>query len=182
MSHVQEAVKNGWEVEVELQDTEEGDWPVLPEKFPIDHVANVIDPESRTFAFYVPLENQWQSYSRDGKVRLLWRFRPGGQLRVRVPVEKFENVFVVPQAAIVREGPEAFIFRQNGEFFDRRPVELLYEDRLNAVIAADKSVRSGFYIAQNGAASLNRIMKSQASSGAPAGVHVHPDGTVHAEH
>jgi membrane fusion protein, heavy metal efflux system len=99
-----------------------------------------------------------------------------------VPVEKFENVFVVPQAAVVREGPEAFIFRQNGDFFDRRPVELLYEDRLNAVIATDKNVRSGFYIAQNSAASLNRIMKSQASSGAPAGVHVHPDGTVHAVH
>jgi cobalt-zinc-cadmium efflux system membrane fusion protein len=182
MSHVQEAVKNGWGVEVVLQDAVEGDWPGLPEKFPIDHVANVIDPESRTFAFYVPLQNQWQTYSRDGKVRLLWRFRPGGQLRVRVPVEKFENVYVVPQAAIVREGPEAFIFRQNGEFFDRRPIELLYEDRLNAVVAADKSARSGFYIAQNGAASLNRIMKSQASSGVPAGVHVHPDGTVHAEH
>jgi membrane fusion protein, heavy metal efflux system len=182
MPYVQEAVKNGWEVEVELANPDQSDWPSLPKKFPIDHVANVIDPESRTFAFYVPLDNQWQSYARDGKTRLLWRFRPGGQLRIQVPVEKFDNVFVVPQAAIVREGPEAFVFRQNGEFFDRRPVEILYEDRLNAIIAADKSVRSGFYIAQNGAASLNRIMKSQAASGVPAGVHVHPDGTVHAAH
>jgi hypothetical protein len=97
-------------------------------------------------------------------------------------VEKFENVFVVPQAAIVWQGPEAFIFRQDGEFFNRRPVHVMYEDRLNAVIAADSGVRAGFYIAQNAAASLNRIMKSQASAGEPAGVHVHPDGTTHAAH
>jgi membrane fusion protein, heavy metal efflux system len=182
MPQVQEAVKNGWEVELEIQDAAEGDWPELPKKLPIDHIANAIDPETRTFPFYVPLENQWQAYTRDGKVRLLWRFRPGSQTRLRVPVEKLEGVFVLPQAAIVWEGAEAFIFRQNGEFFDRRPVQVLHQDRLNAVIAADASVKPGFYIAQNAAASLNRIMKSQASSGTPAGVHVHPDGTVHAAH
>jgi len=182
MSSVQEAIKNGWEVEMELPPSAEGDWPALPKKFAIDHVSNSIDPETRTFAFYVPLENQWNSYTRDDKVRLLWRFRPGSQLRIRVPVEKFENVFVVPQTALVLEGPEAFLFRQNGEFFERRPVQVLHEDRLNAVIAADSAVRAGFYIAQNAAASLNRIMKSQASAGAPAGVHVHPDGTTHAAH
>jgi membrane fusion protein, heavy metal efflux system len=182
MPAVQEAVKNGWEVEVELPPSSEGDWPPLPEKLPIDHVANAIDPETRTFAFYVPLENPWKSYKRDGKVRLLWRFRPGSQLRIRVPVEKLENVFVLPQEALVWEGPEAFVFRQNGEFFERRPIEVLHEDRLNAVIAADSGVRAGYYIARNAAASLNRIMKSQASAGAPAGVHVHPDGTTHAAH
>ncbi len=182
MPLIQEAVKNGWEAEAEFQSTSSGDWPPLPEKLPIDHVANAVDPATRTFAFYLPLANQWQTYTRDGNSRLLWRFRPGSQLRLRVPVEKFENVFVVPQAAIVWEGPEAFIFRQNGDFFDRRPVHVVVEDRLNAVIAADSGVRAGFYVAQNAAASLNRIMKSQASAGAPAGVHVHPDGTTHAAH
>jgi biotin carboxyl carrier protein len=182
MPLIQEAVKNGWEAQAEFQSTSGGDWPPLPEKFPINHVANAVDPATRTFAFYLPLENQWQTYTRDGNARLLWRFRPGSQLRLRVPVEKFENVFVVPQAAIVWEGPEAFIFRQDGEFFNRRPVHVVVEDRLNAVIAADSGVRAGFYVAQNAAASLNRIMKSQASAGAPAGVHVHPDGTTHAAH
>jgi membrane fusion protein, heavy metal efflux system len=182
MPLIQEAVKNGWEAQAEFQSTSGGDWPPLPEKFPIDHVANAVDPATRTFAFYLPLENQWQTYTRDGNSRLLWRFRPGSQLRLRVPVEKFENVFVVPQAAIVWEGPEAFIFRQDGEFFSRRPVHVVVEDRLNAVIAADSGVRAGFYVAQNAAASLNRIMKSQATAGAPAGVHVHPDGTTHAAH
>lgn len=182
MSNVQAAIQNGWEVEIELPPDAEADWPAMPEKLPIDHVANAIDPETRTFAFYVPLENQWESYTRDDKVRLLWRFRPGSQLRIRVPVEKFEDVFVVPQAAVVWEGPEAFIFRQNGEFFERRPVQVLHQDRLNAVIAADSGVRTGFYIAQTAAASLNRIMKAQASAGTPAGVHVHPDGTTHAAH
>ena len=29
---------------------------------------------------------------------------------------------VLPAAAVVREGPEAYVFRQNGDLFDRRPV------------------------------------------------------------
>ncbi len=184
MPLVQQAVKKGWEVEAEFSTRAGEDWPPLPDRFPIDRVANTIDPESRTFGFHVALENQWQSYTRDGKARLLWRFRPGSQLRLRVPVEKFEKIFVVPQAALVWEGPESFVFQQDGEFFHRRPVQVLYEDRLNAVLAPDAGLRSGFYIAQSSASSLNRIMKSQAqaSSGAPAGVHVHPDGTTHAAH
>jgi multidrug efflux pump subunit AcrA (membrane-fusion protein) len=182
MPLVQEAVKNSWDVETEFPTLAQGDWPPPPERLPVDHVSNSIDPENRTFSFYLPLQNGWHTYTRQDKVRLLWQFRPGSQLRVRVPVEKFENVFVVPQAAIVWEGPEAFVFRQNGEFFERRPVQVLHQDRLNAVIAPDKSLRAGFYVAQNSAASLNRIMKSQASTGLPAGGHVHPDGTVHAAH
>jgi multidrug efflux pump subunit AcrA (membrane-fusion protein) len=182
MPLVQEAVKNGWEVETEFQVAAEDGWTPPPERLPIDHVSNSIDPQTRTFAFFLPLQNRWHTFTRQGKVRLLWQFRPGSQLRVRLPVEKFEKVFVLPQAAIVWEGPEAYAFRQNGEFYERRPVQVLYQDRLNAVIAPDTGLRPGFYVAQNAAASLNRIMKSQASAGLPAGMHVHPDGTVHAAH
>jgi multidrug efflux pump subunit AcrA (membrane-fusion protein) len=179
---VQEAIKNGWEPSVEFDLPASGDWPELPAKFPIHHLANTVDPETRTFKFFLPLPNQSQSYQSAGVKRLLWRFRPGAQLRVRVPVEKFENVFVVPKQAVVWEGPEAYVFRQNGEFFDRRPVHVMYEDRLHAVLANDGSVKPGFYVAQSAAASLNRVLKAQASSGLPAGVHVHPDGTIHAAH
>ena len=182
MPLIQQAAQEGWKAEIDLGDAPVEGWPPIP-GLPIHHIANSVDSETRTFAFFLSLDNQSRTYTTaDGASRRLWRFRPGTQLRIRVPVEEFKNVFVAPQAAIVREGPEAYIFRQNGEFFDRRPVQIVYEDRLNAVIAADGGLRAGFYVAQNSAASLNRIMKSQASSGAPAGVHVHPDGTVHAAH
>jgi len=93
-------------------------------------------------------------------------------------------VFVVPQPAVVWEGPEAFVFQQDGQFYHRRPVQVVHQDRLFTVLAADAGLRSGDYIAQGAAASLNRVMKSQAqeASGTPAGVHVHPDGTTHAAH
>jgi hypothetical protein len=177
---VQEAIKSGWQASVEFDSPSEGGWPSLPESYPILRMANSLDPETRTFSFFLPLANQSQAYESEGVTRLLWRFRPGTQLRVRVPVEKFENVFVVPKQAVVWEGPEAYVFRQNGDFFDRLPVHVLHEDRTQAALANDGSLKPSFYIAQSAAASLNRVLKAQASSGVPAGVHVHPDGTVHA--
>jgi len=179
---IQRAALNDWKVAVEVDLSDDDGWPPLPVDLPIEHLANSIDPQTRTFGFYLALTNQWKAYSRDGTTRLLWRFRPGSRVRLRVPVEKLENVLVVPQQAVVREGPEAFVFRQNGEMFDRRPVRVLHEDRLYAVLANDGSVRPGFHIAQNSAASLNRVLKAQAASGAPANVHVHADGTVHEAH
>src|SRR5262249_12519890 len=126
--------------------------------------------------------NQWQAYEENGDERFLWRFRPGDRLRLRIAVEKIENVFVLPQGAVVREGPEAFVFRQNGDLFDRIAVHVLHEDSSSIVIANDGKLRKNSYIAQNGAASLNRVLKAQLASGQPTNVHVHADGTVHAAH
>jgi multidrug efflux pump subunit AcrA (membrane-fusion protein) len=183
MPWVQQAAKNGWEVETAFPAAGgASEWPAPPAKLPIDHISNSIDPETRTFSIYLPLQNRWHEYQRDGKPRLLWQFRPGSQLRMRIPVERFDGVFVLPQDAVVWEGPEAYVFRQNGESFERRPVQVLHQDRLNVVIAANKSIRANSYIAQNAAASLNRIMKAQSASGMPAGMHVHADGTVHGSH
>ena len=91
-------------------------------------------------------------------------------------------MLVLPSAAVVREGPEAFVFRQNGDLFNRLAVHVLHEDRLSIVLANDGSVTPGLYLAQNAAASLNRVLKAQAASGVRADVHVHADGTSHAPH
>ena len=92
------------------------------------------------------------------------------------------DVLVLPASAVVREGPEAYVFQQNGDLFNRIPVQVLHEARLNIVLANDGSVLPGFYLAQSSAASLNRVLKAQAASGMRADVHVHADGTVHASH
>ena len=149
---------------------------------PTQHIANTIDEESRTFAFFLPLENQWQSYTQGGQTRMLWRFRPGDRVRLHVAVEKMENVYVVPREGVIREGPDAYVFRQNGDLFDRRPVHVLAEDRASVVIANDGSLKPGSYVAQNAAASINRVLKAQMASGQPTNIHVHADGTVHAAH
>jgi cobalt-zinc-cadmium efflux system membrane fusion protein len=170
---VQKAAEDSAAIEVRFELPQSGDWPPTPDRLQIHHVANSID---------LILENQWRTYDRNGQSRLLWRFRPGDRARLLVPVEKLPGVFVLPKAAVVREGPETYVFRQNGDLFDRRPIHVVAEDSTSVVIANDGSVRPGWYIAQTAAASLNRVLKAQAASGMPANVHVHADGTVHEAH
>jgi biotin carboxyl carrier protein len=180
---LEEAAQHGWPINVEFAEDDGTHWPVMNQTFRIRHLANSVDAASRTFAFFIPLSNQSRAYEKSGHTFLVWRFRPGQRVRLHVPVEEMKDVFVLPAGAVVREGPEAYVFRQNGDLFDRRPVEVLHEDRLHAVIANDGSIAPGFYLAQSAAASLNRVMKAQNSSGGlPPGFHVHADGTVHGAH
>lgn len=182
MPLIQNAAKRRYPIEVVFEASEGEDWPELPKQLRIEHVANLIDTTTRTFAFYLPLENQSQSYDQEGRERVLWRFRPGDRVRLFATVEKMENVFVLPQAALVREGPEAYVFRQNGDLFDRIGVHVLHEDSTSVVVANDGKLRKGAFLAQNSAATLNRVLKAQLAGGQPANVHVHADGTVHAAH
>jgi multidrug efflux pump subunit AcrA (membrane-fusion protein) len=175
---VETAAKEGWPVGVEFMEDAAGAWPELDQTFTIRHIANTIDTASRTFAFYLPLANQSRSFAKDGRTLTLWRFRPGQKVRLHVRVEKLENVFVLPAEAVVREGPEAYVFRQSGDIFDRKPVRVVYQDRRHVVLANDGSVPPGLYVAQNGAAQINRVLRG-GSGGLPPGFHMHADGSIH---
>jgi hypothetical protein len=100
---------------------------------------------------------------------------------LKVNVERLTNVFVLPAAAVVQEGPEYFVFRQNGDLFDRKPVHVIYQTQDDIVLANDGSVPSGIYVAGAGAVQINRVLRSQRGE-APSGVHVHADGSVHENH
>jgi cobalt-zinc-cadmium efflux system membrane fusion protein len=178
---LEQAAQKEWPVRVVFAEDEGAGWPPLPASFTIRHLSNTVDPASRTFSFYLPLTNQSRSYQKDGRTFLVWRFRPGQRVRLHVPVEEYHDVLVVPAAAVVREGPEAYVFRQNGDLFERRAVRVLHEDRLATVIANDGAIRPGIdYVAQGSAASLNRILKAQnAGGGLPPGAHFHADGSLH---
>ena len=181
-SAIERAAREAWPVQLEFAEDDPAGWEPLPEGFRIRHVANTIDPASRTFDFFVPLTNQSKAYEREGEQFVDWRLRPGQRVRLLVPVEQLSDVFVLPAAAVVREGPEAYVFRQNGDLFDRRSVHLLHADRVSAIVANDGSLAPGWFVAQSAAASLNRVLESQADAGAPPGMHVHADGTVHEAH
>jgi biotin carboxyl carrier protein len=157
--------QHGWPIRAEFAEDVAAAWPPFDNRLPIRHLANTVDPVSRTFAFYLPIDNQSRTYARDGQTFLIWRFRPGQRVRLRVPVEELTGVFVLPPEAVVREGPEAYVFRQNGDFFERRPVHVLYEDRGGVVVANDGSIGAGQFIARNGAAALNRALKALAAGG-----------------
>jgi hypothetical protein len=99
-------------VRAEFADEAAGDWPPS-DPLTIHHLSNQVDPATRTFAFYLPLDNQATTFTRGGRTHFVWRYRPGQRVRLRVPVEKLgDAVFVLPAGAAVREGPEAYVFRQ----------------------------------------------------------------------
>lgn len=181
-SQLAHAAEKDWPVEVEFAEDVAKDWAEEPTSFRIRHLANTTDPASRTFDFFIPLSNQSRVYKKDGRTFVVWRYRPGQRVSIRVPVEPMENVIVLPAAAVLRKGAEAFVFQQNGDLFNRISVQLLHQDQANVVIANDGSLSPGFYLAQGSAESLNRILNAQAASGMRADVHVHADGTTHAAH
>lgn len=175
---LERSVKEKWPVEVDFQEDAAAGWPALDQTFRIRHMANNIDPVNRTFAFLMPLDNQSRAVEEDGRTQMLWRFRPGQRVRVLVRVEKFDNVFVLPSDAVAREGPEAFVFTQNVNTFERKPVRVLLQDRQHVVVANDGSLVPFAFVAQTGAAQLNRMVKA-GSSGVPKGYHIHADGSLH---
>ena len=178
---LEKTAQQGWPIQIEFAQDEANAWPPLPGPHTIRHLSNTVDPDSRTLTFYLSLTNQSRTYEKDGRSLLVWRFRPGQRVHMKVPVEEFKNVLVLPVGAVVREGPEAYVFRQNGDLFERRAVHLLFEDRQNVVLANDGAIRPGVdYIAQGAAASLLRVLKAQhAAGGLPPGAHFHADGSLH---
>ena len=181
-SRLARAAEQNWDVNVEFMDDVADDWKEFNQQFQIRHLANTTDRNSRTFDFFIPLQNQSRVYRKEGRPFVIWRFRPGQRVNIRVPVDQIENVIVLPEAAVAFEGPEAFVFHQNGDLFNRIPVKVVHRDRYNVIIANDGAVKPGFYLAQNAGASLNRVLKAQEASGEQPGFHVHADGTVHGAH
>lgn len=182
-THIARAAEMNWPVEIEFLKDDSTEWGSLEQVPRIRHLSNTIDTSNRTFDFFIPLTNQSRSYQNDGRKFVIWRFRPGQPVRIEVPVEKMENVIVVPSEAVVFDGPDSYVFQQNGELYQRIPVHVLEKDRHQTVLANDGSVLPGIYLAQNSAASLNRVLKVQTARGETSGnFHVHADGSVHANH
>ncbi len=155
------AAKLQWPVTAAFAEEAEAAWPAYTEPLYIGYLAPTVDPESQTFPFYVLLVNQHHEYRSGGRTYRTWRFRPGQRVRLDVPVELFQEVFVLPREAVVRDGLEAFVFRANGDLLERKPVHVVFEDRRHAVLANDGSVTAGSYLAHNGAAPLLRALKAQ---------------------
>jgi hypothetical protein len=165
--HIYRAAKQGLPIKADFPQDDRAQWATLPE-LRLRAFANNVEPGNQTLAFHLLLPNQHHDYTAAGKTYRLWRFRPGQRLHLHIPVEAFEDVFVLPAEAVVREGPEAYVFRQSGSYFERKAVHVVHENREVAVIANDGSILPGNSIALNGAAQLNWALKS---SGGEAGHH-----------
>jgi hypothetical protein len=90
-----------------------------------------------------------------------WKYRPGQRLQLRVPVEEWEQQFVLPVEALAQEGAEYYVFQENGDHFDRIPVHVKYKDQFSVVISNDGSLFPGDVIARRGAHQMQMHLKNQ---------------------
>ena len=160
-------------VHVEFSDEAPGEWPTQAPLL-VHHLSNIVDPNTRTFSFFMPLENLPRIYERDGKTNFVWRYRPGQRVRLNVPVEKLgDDLLVLPTGAVIREGAEAYAFVQNGDLFVRKTVRVLYQDRNSVVLSNDGSLPAGAFVVKNQANALNRALKAAAGDGGGGHDHEH---------
>jgi cobalt-zinc-cadmium efflux system membrane fusion protein len=156
------AAREGWE----LVATREGnsDQSEAIRGLKIVYVDNEVDPESRALHFYVGLPNKivHESKSADGHRFLTWQYRPGQRMQLQVPVEQWPDRIVLPVDAVAKEGVEFYVFQQNGDHFDRVPVQVEYRDQFWTVVANDGSVFPGDTVAMGGAHQLQMALKNKA--------------------
>jgi multidrug efflux pump subunit AcrA (membrane-fusion protein) len=133
----------------------------------ITFLANEVDPAARTLGFYVSLDNQMIEDVKNsrGQRFVTWRFRPGQRMQLRVPVEEWKDQLVFPADAVVREGPESYVFQQNGDHFDRVPVHETFRDRSTVVVANDGAIFPGDVVALRGANQMQLALKNKAGGG-----------------
>ncbi len=142
----------------------------------IDYLDNQIETDARTFSVFVNLPNKIHNdiIRKNGIRFITWQFKPGQRMQLRIPVETWEKQIVLPVEAIASEGAEHFVFQENGDHLDRRPVHVLYQDQLWAVIENDGSIFPGDKIALAGAHQLQMALKNKAGGGAdPHAGHTH---------
>ncbi len=164
-AQIYRAITERWPVTAvfELGDRE----PLTKDKLEILYASSVTDPQSRSFEFYLPLINDVirDQTGPDGRSFRSWRFKPGQQVQLLVPIEKWTDRFVVPAEAVVSEGADSFVFKVNGKLLQRQAVVIEYRDSRQAVLANDGSLFPGDELAMNQAYAINLALKKASGSG-----------------
>lgn len=164
-NRLREAARNGWSVSATHltgeQDSEK------TEGLKVLYLADQIDPDSRAFHFYLQLPNEvvLDQKSPDGRRFVQWHFKPGQRMELGVPVERWTDRIVLPVDAVVEEGAETYVYRQNGDHFDKVPVHVEYRDRDSVVIDNDGSLFPGDVVTGQGAYQMHLALKNKAGGG-----------------
>ncbi len=185
---VRDLAKTDWTITAEF---DQGGSHLRVEGLRVTYLDNHVDPTTQTFPFYLALENEVVAEQHDAAGRLFrsWRFKPGQRAHLHVPVDEWIDQIVLPRDAVVRTGPEAFVFRLEdpADFTDPSlwdsatsaddladsvmtelepvGVHVIYQDRHSCVIAADGELQVGDVVAMNRAYQLFLAWKLQMSGG-----------------
>ncbi len=171
---LREAAKRDWNVQGTLLVGDKQKEVV--EGLKLLYLSDHVDPDSRAFKFYLRLPNEivLDQETTPGQRFIEWRFKPGQRMELRVPVERWEKQLVLPIEALVDESAEAYVYRQNGDHFDRVSVHVEHRDRDAVVVANNGSLFPGDVIAGRGAYQMHLALKNKAGGGVdPHAGHTH---------
>jgi multidrug efflux pump subunit AcrA (membrane-fusion protein) len=169
---VAKALANNWPVDAVIESGDTG--PVTVNDLGILFVGSRVDAQSRAMHFYVRLPNELiHDAVTNARRHIVWRFKPGQRMQIRIPVEKWEKQIVLPIDAVAQDGVETVVFRENGDRFERQAVHVVHRDQLNAVIANDGSLYPGDRVAMNAAHQLLVALKNKSGGGSVGHGHTH---------
>lgn len=154
------AMKKGWTVTA-LLETSQG-LKKIP-NLDLAYISNIIGTETRTLPFFIDLPNELlrDETNKNNRRYITWRFRPGQRLQLQIPIEEWNDEFVLPVDALAKEGAEYFVFQENGKHFDRIPVHVKFKDQTSAVIANDGSLFPGDIVAMRSAHQMLIAIKNK---------------------
>ena len=72
---------------------------------------------------------------------------------------------MLPVDAVIDEGAENYVYRRNGNHFDRVPVHEEFKDREYVVIANDGALFPGDVVAGTGAYQIHIALKNKSGGG-----------------
>ncbi len=114
--------------------------PKIIDGLSIVFADNHVEQPSRTFPFYVALQNSVLSESRaeNGAIYRSWLFRPGQQIHVELETERVDGYFVLPASAIAQNGVETIVFKTLDD--PARDPEIDFKEINVKVISRDQEV------------------------------------------
>ena len=172
-SVIQQAMQQGWKVSAVLDNALTGTQMVTD--LPIAYLSNRIEEDTRALHFYVRVDNELlpqPANDDEGLRHLLWKFRPGQRLQLRVPIEFWKDQIVLPVEAVARDGLSNYVFTKVRGRFRRVEVTVAYRDQYDVVIRKDRKLKLGQAVAMHSAQQLQMAME-QAASGDGSGGHSH---------
>jgi multidrug efflux pump subunit AcrA (membrane-fusion protein) len=86
-------------------------------------------------------------------------------MQLEVPVEEYRERIVLPADAVAQDGVENYVFRANGDHFDREPVHVEYRDPQWVVVANDGTLFPGDRVAMSAAQQLQLALKNKSGGG-----------------
>jgi multidrug efflux pump subunit AcrA (membrane-fusion protein) len=145
----------------------EQDPPLTREELRIRYIDNTLQAETRTVRFYVPIRNEVlrDTVGDNGVVYRSWRFKPGQKVKLLLPQEQLDEVFVVPTEGVVEVGAAAFVFRSNGRLMERVPVVVAARNPRETALRYDGGLFPGDEIALNQAYQLQLAWQQQQGAG-----------------